>query len=327
MFQHSLATTWCTLHNIIKLFAKLGQLASDMKVACRHNLAMAIATASVGLETAAYIRDDGSGLGHASAIEHIRAEILLLLQHATVYSMAAMLRDVLQRYYFMLRGLMSPPSKQCLCTPAGQLRSISTDVAAMHIAPTGCWGRFTRANNQIGTSAKAPALPSSHKLVHEASSLRPWHDGLEELAPILVPCSMAVDATGSALRISATPLLESINLLTIADWEWYIEMMRLPSNINIHKKMPPSHIPVSSLLELLGAGPTVIPAVQAGLCQEHESVLRQAVLPSFIDRVIGCLDDQGLDLNLKAQHAKTPFLQGSTIEVRNSGAELQLTYT
>ena len=46
---------------------------------------MAIATASVGIESAVYV-EKAETTGHSDAIMCLKAEIVTLLQHATVYS-------------------------------------------------------------------------------------------------------------------------------------------------------------------------------------------------------------------------------------------------
>lgn len=291
---------------------------------------MAIATASIGLDAATYVIDK-RGAGHISAIQRLNAEIVLLLQLATIYSMAAMLRDVLQRYFCMLRGLMTAPCPLSQCTSAEQLRSYCSEPAVVHVPPAGCWGLSSKAKTQIDSSEKAPALPNRKRLVHDASSFRAWQDGLEELVPVLTPSDSAADADDSSPRIAAGPAsaslatgtapdsLDSIELLTLADWEWYFQMLRLPPNVPIQKRCPPAQIPVATMLQLLGVGPTNMPAVQARLQLGDISVLKQAALPQFVDHIVEYLDDPGLDLNLRAQHAKTPFLQGSIREILDTG--------
>ena len=275
---------------------------------------MAIATASVGIESAVYV-EKSETTGHSEAINCLKEEIVTLLQHATVYSLTAMLRDVLQRYVFMLRGLMhSTRASTYLCTPSDKLPKPPVSTIVKH-APPGCFGRLSKANCQVDSAHKAPALPATAQLVHEMTTLQPWQDGLEELLPLLAPtdCSQEGDS------IAAGPMPDSLELLTFADWEWYMELVQLPPDTVMQKQAPPTHVPISVLLERLGVGPTMMPIIQQRLRLEHMPLLREAVLPRFIDEVIACIDEQVPGLGLSGKHAQTPLLHGMAQGVLASG--------
>ena len=270
---------------------------------------MAIATAGIGIDTAAYVVKDTNTPGHRDAIKWLKAEIVTLLQHATLYSLTVMLRTVLQRYVFMLRGLMKS-SLPYLCTPSDQLPKMSVSPAVGHTSP-GCFGRISKANYQVDSSDKVPAMPATAQLVHDLSTLQPWQDNLDALVLLLAPTT--------SVGIPANPMPESLPVETLTDWAWYVELVQLPVSANIQKRGPPSHIPVTGLLELLGVGPTMLPLVQQQLGAEHITLLKEAVLPRFIDAVIACIDDQVPGLDLSALHVQTPLLHGMAQRTVTSG--------
>lgn len=266
---------------------------------------MALATSSIGIDSAVFVLRNRR-MGHSEAIDYLKNEIVMLLQHATLYSLSVMLRLVLQRYVFMLNSLTVPALPACLCTRADDLPQLPAGTAIKHASP-GCFGHLTKANNQVDSSDKAPALPATVQLVHDISTLQPWHDGLEPLQSLLAP-PLSEDAIDS---IPATAMPDSLPIQSFEDWEWYMNLVQLPRSADMQKQGPPSHISVSSLLEVLGVGPTTMPQIQQHLRREHEALLREAVLPRFIDTLISCIDKQIPGIDLRAQHAKTPFLRGT----------------
>lgn len=276
---------------------------------------MAIATASIGINSAECVLGFDP-FGHTDAIYYLKAEIVKLLQHATIYSLTTMLRDVLQRYVFMLRGLMdsSMLKEPFLCTLSDQVPQPSV-IPLVKCASPGCFGRFSKANRQVDSSDKAPALPATAQLVHDMSTLQPWHDGLESLKHLLTPKDPLEVSDSTAAR----PVPDRLEIQTLADWEWYVELVQLPRDASIQKHGPPSQVPVSALLELLGVGPTTLPSIQQQLRAEHIPLLRQAVLPKFIDEVIADIDKQVPALDLSARHAQTPLLHGVAQTVRTLG--------
>lgn len=126
------------------------------------------------------------------------------------------------------------------------------------------------------------------------ATLQPWQDGLRALLPFFAP----TDPLQQSDSIAASPMPDSLELLTFADWEWYMELVQLPPDTVMQKQAPPLQVPVSALLERLGVCPTILPIIQQRLRLEHLPILREAVLPRFIDEVVACIDEQvpGLDL-------------------------------
>ena len=81
-----------------------------------------------------------------------------------------------------------------------------------HASP-GCFGRFSKANCQVESSDKAPALPATAQLVHVMSTLQPCHDGLESLKHLLTP----KDPSEGSDNIAASPVPDRLEIQTFAD--------------------------------------------------------------------------------------------------------------
>ena len=109
----------------------------------------------------------------------------------------------------------------------------------------------------MDSSDKAPALPAIAQLVHDVSTLKPCHDGLESLKHLLTP----KDPLEVSDSLAARPVPDRLEIQTLADWEWYVELVRLPRDASIQKHGPPLQVPVSALLELLGVRPTTLPSI------------------------------------------------------------------
>ena len=265
------------------------------------------------------------------ATKKCQSELLTLLACSTLYSLAAGMGGILQKYVYLLRSLAQQGRDPIIrpCIPATEVHARATSAISVPAVSNSCWDHLAtpaklQQHKAGAATAQQPSRPNVEyvELIYQQTHFA-WTDGLDELRAIF--CNADSEADEERAR-QAPMLVTDIQISTLEDIQWYLICAgKDPASFDMRSAGPPDRFPLTDLLAWLGVGAGSMAAVAAKIRPAHLSALKAAAMPAFLEEIICTLDSQMPELALAAKHEShgQKLLQGAADAGRMHESECQ----